>query len=80
MSLEQRLKKGLLLRLNYTFSRNIDNDSIEITQGTDNDLPQNPYSTKAERGLSNYDVRNYFVMYWNWDLPSLPGPQWLGSG
>ena len=80
VSFEQRFSRGLSLRLNYTFSRNIDNGSIEITQGTDNDLPQNPYSTKAERGLSNYDVRNYFVMYWNWDLRSLPGPKWLGSG
>jgi hypothetical protein len=68
------------LRLNYTFSRNIDNGTVEITQGTDNDLPQNPYDPRAERGLSNYDVRNYFVMYWNWDLPSLPGPKWLGAG
>ena len=79
-SLEQRFNQSLSLRINYTFSRNIDTGSIEISQGTDNDLPQNPYSTKAVRGLSNYDVRNYLVMYWNWDLPSLPGPKILGSG
>ncbi|HWP83703.1 MAG TPA: TonB-dependent receptor [Terriglobia bacterium] len=80
VSFEQRFVKGLLLRLNYTFSRNIDNGTIEITQGGDNDLPQNPYDPRAERGLSNYDVRNYFVMYWTWDVPSLPGPRWLGAG
>jgi hypothetical protein len=80
VSFEQRFHRGLALRLNYTFSRNIDDGSIEISQGTDNDLPQNPYSTRAERGLSNYDVRNYLVMYWTWDVPSLPGPRWLGSG
>lgn len=77
---EQRLMKRLLLRANYTFSRNIDTGSLEITQGTDNDLPQNPYSLAAERGLSNYDVRHYFVTYWTWDLPSLPGPKVLGAG
>ncbi|MBZ5628973.1 MAG: TonB-dependent receptor [Acidobacteriia bacterium] len=77
---EQRLMKRLLLRANYTFSRNIDTGSLEITQGTDNDLPQNPYSLAAERGLSNYDVRHYFVSYWTWDLPSAPGPKWLGAG
>jgi hypothetical protein len=77
---EQRLMKRLLLRANYTFSRNIDTGSLEITQGTDNDLPQNPYSLAAERGLSNYDVRHYLVTYWTWDLPSLPGPKWLGAG
>jgi hypothetical protein len=80
LSFEQRFRKGLSLRLNYTFSRNIDTGSVEITPNTDNDLPQNPYSTKAERGLSNYDVRNYFVVYWNWDLRPLPGPKLLGSG
>jgi hypothetical protein len=80
LSFEQRLTKGVSFRVNYTFSRNIDTGSIEISQGTDNDLPQNPYNLKADRGLSNYDVRNYFVTYWNWDLPTLPGPKLLGSG
>ena len=80
VSFEQRLSRGLSFRLNYAFSRNIDTGSIEISQGTDNDLPQNPYNLKADRGLSNYDVRNYFVAYWNWDLPALPGPKVLGSG
>lgn len=80
VALEQRVRKGLLLHLNYTFSRNIDTGSLEITQGTDNDLPQNPYSLKAERGLTNYDVRHYFVAYWSWELPSVPGPKWLGAG
>jgi hypothetical protein len=80
LSFEKRFSRGLSFRLNYTFSRNIDTGSIEISQGTDNDLPQNPYNLKADRGLSNYDVRNYFVTYWNWDLPTLPGPKLLGSG
>jgi hypothetical protein len=25
-------------------------------------------------------VRHYWVTYWTWDLPSLPGPKWLGAG
>jgi len=80
VSFEQRLRKGLSLRLNYTFSRNIDDGAIENTGNTDDLGLQNPYSTRAERGLSSFDVRNYFVAYWNWDLPSLPGPKFLGSG
>ena len=47
--------------MNYVFSRNIDDGSVTVTQGGDNDLPQDPDSRKAERGLSNYDVRHYFV-------------------
>jgi hypothetical protein len=80
LTYEQQLAKHLLLRVNYTFSRNIDTGSLEITQGSDNDLPQNPYSLAAERGLSNYDVRHYLTAYWTWDLPSAPGPKWLAAG
>jgi hypothetical protein len=79
-SFAQRLRGGLLFRLNYVFSRNIDDGSVTVTQGGDNDLPQDPDSRKAERGLSNYDVRHYFASYVSWDVPALPGPRWLGTG
>jgi len=80
-SLQHRLRAGMLLRLNYTFARSIDDGSVTVTQGGDNDLPQDPDSRKAERGLSNYDVRHYFVAFWSWDLPKAPGlPKWLGAG
>ncbi len=80
LSYLQRLARGLMLRVNYAFARNIDDGSVTVTQGGDNDLPQDPDSRKAERGLSNYDVRNYFVTYWSWDVPDMPGPRWLGRG
>ncbi|MBL8296604.1 MAG: hypothetical protein JNN08_32465 [Bryobacterales bacterium] len=80
-SIQHRMRGGILFRLNYTFARNIDDGSVTVTQGGDNDLPQDPDSRKAERGLSNYDVRHYFVALWNWDLPAVPRlPKWLGSG
>jgi hypothetical protein len=80
LSFEQRFNRGLLLRVNYTFSRSVDTSSIDQTQGGSNDLPQNPLSLKAERGLSNYDVRNYLFAYAVWDVPTTPGPKVLGSG
>jgi hypothetical protein len=81
VSLQHRVSRGMLLQVNYVFSRNIDDGSVTVTQGGDNDLPQDPDSRKAERGLSNYDVRNYFVAAWNWDLPAAPIlPKWLGAG
>jgi hypothetical protein len=80
-SVQHRMRGGVLLRANYVFSRNIDDGSVTVTQGGDNDLPQDPDSRKAERGLSNYDVRHYFVALWNWDLPAMPSlPRWLGAG
>jgi len=79
-SIQHRMRGGILFRLNYTFAKNIDDGSVTATQGGDNDLPQDPDSRKAERGLSNYDVRHYFSAFWNWDLPAVPGlPKWLGS-
>jgi hypothetical protein len=80
-SLQARLIKGMSLRVNYTFGRNIDEGSVTVTQGGDNDIPQDPDSRKAERGLSNYDVRHYFAAYWTWDLPAIArGPKWLLNG
>jgi hypothetical protein len=79
-SFEQRFRRGTQLQLNYAFARNIDDGSVTVTQGGDNDLPQDPDSRRSERGLSNYDVRHYFVAHWTQDLPSFPGPAWLGRG
>ena len=70
LSFEQRFARRLLLQVNYTFARSIDTGSIDQTQGGSNDLPQNPLSTRSERGLSNYDVPSYFVAYGVWDLPA----------
>lgn len=65
---EQRLRAGLQFQLNYVSSRNIYDGSIATTQGGDNDLPQDPDNRQAERGLSNYDVRHYFVAHWTHEI------------
>ena len=73
-SLDHRFRHGLQVQVHYTFARNIDDGSVTVTQGGDNDLPQDPDSRKAERGLSNYDVRHYVAAYWTWSLGK--GWQW----
>jgi len=80
ISFQQHLTRGLLFRANYTWSKNIDCDSLMITPGGANDLTQNPRSCKAERGLSNYDVRNNFVTYLVYDIPALQSMKKLTSG
>jgi hypothetical protein len=78
--LDGRLGAGSRVGLHYTYSKNIDDGSITITQGGDNDMTQDPDSRQAERGLSNYDLRHYFVLYFTQTLPRLGGPYWFGSG
>jgi hypothetical protein len=77
---EYRRNKYFSLHTSYTWSKAIDDGSIVTTQGGDNDLPQDPDSRQAERGLSNYDLRHYFVSYLTTELPRFGGPEWLTAG
>lgn len=75
-----RFSRFLSVRSSYTWSKNIDGGDIVLTQGGTNDLPQNPNNRNAERGLSDYDLRNYFVTYLTSDMPKFAGPRWLSAG
>jgi hypothetical protein len=77
---EYRRNKYLSFHTSYTWSKAIDDGSIVTTQGGDNDLPQDPDSRRAERGLSNYDLRQNFVSYVTTELPRFGGPEWLTAG
>lgn len=77
---EYRRNKYLSFHSSYTWSKAIDDGSIVTTQGGDNDLPQDPDSRSAERGLSNFDLRHYFVSYVTTELPHFGGPEWLTAG
>ena len=77
---EHRFGGGLGVRANYSWSKSIDDGSITLTQGGDNDMPQNPNSRKAERGLSNYDLRHNLVASITWDVPARKALGWMGRG
>jgi hypothetical protein len=80
VSFDRRFSRGLQLRANYIYSKSVDDGSITITQGGDNDMTQDPDDRRAERGLSNYDLRQYFVTFLNYDVPDFRGPAWLTRG
>ena len=80
VTFDKRLSRGFQIRTNYVYSKNIDDGSVTVTQGGDNDMTQDPDSRSAERGLSNYDLRHYFVAYTTYDLPNFKGPGWLTRG
>ena len=79
-TLDYRLGNYVQLRSNYTWSKAIDTSSLVTAQGTENDLPQDPDSLAAEKGLSNYDLRNYSSTSVTTDLPRLRGPRWIATG
>jgi hypothetical protein len=76
LDLERRFSRGLTFRANYTYSKAIDNGS-EIFTIQNSSFPQNPFNTRAERGLSAFDHRQHMAIVWVYELPSSKGPKAL---
>ncbi len=76
LRLERRFSGGLALVAGYTFGKSI--DTASGLQGTNQ--PQDNYNLKAERGLSDFDVRQRFVLSGTWELPLGAGRRWLRTG
>ena len=74
--LEHRLAGGVTFMAGYTLGKSI--DTASGLQGTNQ--PQDNYNMKAERGLSDFDIRQRFVWSNTWDLPFGLGRRWLESG
>jgi outer membrane receptor protein involved in Fe transport len=61
----KRLSKGLQFSGSYTWSKSID-DNSRNNQGL---VVQNSYNIRGDRGLSDFDARNRFVLNGVYDLP-----------
>lgn len=75
-SLRKRFSHGLSFLASYTWSKAIDDvSSFNITGSAakpvagENDLAQNPFNLRAERGPSLFDARHRFVGSYEWALP-----------
>ncbi len=75
-----QLNSMVQLRSTYTWGRSLDTSSLVSAQGSENDITQDPDSLRAEKGLSNYDLRNYSASSITTNLPNLGGPKWVGTG
>ncbi len=73
----ERLDFGLSLLASYTFAKSIDNGSSFFSSAGDPNFPQDSYNLRAERGLSNFDVRHRFVASYCYDLPFRSSSRWL---
>jgi Carboxypeptidase regulatory-like domain len=76
VSIQRRFARGLSFAAGYTWGKSI--DTASGLQGTNQ--PQDNYNMKAERGLSDFDVRQRFVLSGTWMLPFGAGQRWLNDG
>ncbi len=65
----QRLHAGLSALASYTWSKSIDDASGFFSSAGDPNFPQNSNNPGAERGLSNFDIRDRFTLAYVYDLP-----------
>lgn len=67
--LQQSFQHGLAALASYTWSKSIDDASNFFTSAGDANFPQDSRNTRAERGLSNFDLRHRFSLSYGYDLP-----------
>ncbi|MBI3940820.1 MAG: hypothetical protein HY315_08295, partial [Acidobacteria bacterium] len=70
-SVRRRLAEGFQFQASYTFSRTIDEGKgeMEMSYSGSPNRPQDPFNKLGDRGLSEVDVRNNFVLNWSYALP-----------
>jgi len=71
--LNKRAGHGLTFGIAYTYAKSIDGASVFYGSGANATtiFPQNNYDTRAERGLSDFDIRHRFVANYVYQIPSL---------
>lgn len=69
MKAEKRFSEGLSFLAAYTWSKSIDDASTLFASRGDRNFAQNQNNLRAERGLSNFDVRHRFTISYIYELP-----------
>jgi hypothetical protein len=78
--LQQRLSNGLALLASYTYAKSIDDASNFFTSAGDPNFPQDSNNARAERGRSNFDVRQRLSVSYTYDLPFGKGQRYAHDG
>jgi outer membrane receptor protein involved in Fe transport len=74
VELLHRFSHGLMLRANYTFSKDMDNSTNDLnTSAVNPRRPQDSYNLRNEWARSALDVTHKVALTWLYDLPS---PSW----
>ena len=65
----RRFSRGLSGLATYSWSKSIDNASSFFSSTGDSNFPQDSNNARAERALSNFDVRHRATVSYSYDLP-----------
>jgi hypothetical protein len=77
----KRLSHGLMFQAAYTWAHAIDDSSDPLTPANGNQgFPRNSLDLGAERGNSDFDVRQRVVLNYSWALPFGHGRAYLAEG
>jgi hypothetical protein len=77
----KRMSRGLMFQAAYTWAHAIDDSSDPLTPATGNQgFPRNSLDLAAERGNSDFDVRQRLVINYSWALPFGRGHDRLAEG
>src|ERR1700730_3907318 len=80
-NLTKRMSHGLMFQAAYTWAHAIDNASDPLTPAAGNQgFPRNSLDLAAERGNSDFDVRQRLVLNYSWTLPIGRGHGHLAEG
>jgi hypothetical protein len=80
-NLAKRMSHGLMFQAAYTWAHAIDNASDPLTPAAGNQgFPRNSLDLAAERGNSDFDVRQRLVLNYSWALPIGRGHGHLAEG
>jgi hypothetical protein len=77
---QRRMTSGLTFTVGYTWARSEDTVSTFTGGPTDSPVPQNSYDISGNKGLSNFDRRNRFIVNYVWELPFGQGKRFLNRG
>jgi hypothetical protein len=69
LSVEKRFSRSFSFVANYTYSKSIDYNSSNTTQGSSD--VANPFAVAAYRGVSDFDVPHRFILSGVYSLPAL---------
>jgi hypothetical protein len=80
-NLTKRMSHGLMFQAAYTWAHAIDNASDPLTPAAGNQgFPRNSLDLAAERGNSDFDVRQRLVINYSWAIPIGHGHDHLAEG